>query len=181
MKISIIAAMDEKRGIGKNNKLPWHIPEDLLRFKKLTTGHTIIMGRKTYESIGRPLPDRTNIVITRNPSLARSHLAKLEVAHSLEEALRFSFDPSTSLRVGKLRIAQGKPFDSEEVFVIGGGQIFAQALPLADKLYLTIVEGDFGADTSFPDYSQFKKVVFEEKHQSKEYKYTFLELEKTPS
>ncbi|MBI2036674.1 dihydrofolate reductase [Candidatus Microgenomates bacterium] len=165
MKLSIIAAMDEKRGIGKDNKLPWHIPEDLVRFKKLTTGHTIIMGRKTFESLGRPLPNRTNIVITRNPSFARSHLASVAVAHSFSEALRLA------------SLAQG----NDEIFVIGGGQIFAQALSLADKLYLTIVEGDYHADTFFPQYSQFTKVVFEQEGQSDRYKYKFLELEKTPS
>ena len=165
MKISIIAAMDKKRGIGKNNKIPWHIPEDFKRFKALTSGHPIIMGRKTWDSLPlKPLPNRTNIVVTRDLSFsfARPGLAKL--AGSLEEALR------------QAMLAQG----NDEAFVIGGGQIYDQTIKkgLVDKLYLTIVDGKFDADTFFPDYSEFKKVVFEKKSQSEKYKYRFLELER---
>lgn len=164
MKISIIAAIGKNRELGKNNKLLWHIPEDFKRFKALTSGHPIIMGRKTWDSLPlKPLPNRTNIVISRNPvSSARRRLA--EPAGSVEEALRE---------------AQGKP-GSEEVFIIGGGQIYKQAIKegLVDKLYLTIVDGDFDADTFFPDYSEFKKVASKEEHDNGEYKYKFLELEK---
>lgn len=166
MKVSIICAMDKNRGIGKNNKLLWHIPGDMKRFRELTSGHTIIMGRKTFESIGRVLSNRTNIVITHSASLARSSLArrdlvKLIVVNSLEEALD-----------------RAKELGENEVFVIGGGQIYEQAMPVADKLYLTVVEGTFDADTFFPDYSQFNKKVFEQKGESGGYKYKFLELER---
>ncbi len=163
MKISIIAAMDKKRGIGKDNKIPWHIPEDFKRFKALTSGHPIIMGRKTWDSLPlKPLLNRTNIVVTRDLSFsfARPGLAKL--AGSLEEAIEIA------------KKAEG----NEEVFIIGGGQIYQQAIKIADKLYLTIVDGKFDADTFFPDYSDFKKVISEEEHDNGEYKYTFLELER---
>jgi dihydrofolate reductase len=168
MKISIIVAMDSKRGIGKNNQLMWHIPGELPRFKNITTGHPIIMGRKTFESIGKPLPNRYNVVITRDPKFKIQNLASqgqvLEscVVNSLEEALRQ---------------AQGK-LGSDEVFVIGGGQIYQQAIAKADRLYLTLVEGDFGADTFFPDYSSFTKVISEENREEEGHKYKFLTLEK---
>lgn len=165
MKVSIVAAIGKNRELGKDGKIPWHISEDFKRLRTLTSGHSIIMGRKTWESLpAKPLPNRTNIVITRNPefSLARSHLAKL--AGSLEEALRQ---------------AQGKP-GNEEVFIIGGGQIYEQAIEkgLVNKLYLTLVDGNFEADTFFPDYSDFKKVISEKEGESEGYKYKFLELEK---
>lgn len=168
MKISIIAAIDEKRGLGKNNQLLFKIPEDFKRMKSLTSGHPIIMGRKTYESIGRVLPDRTNIIITHDSEYSHPgfHLGaeggEIVVAHSLEEALR---------------VALGKP-GSDEIFIFGGAQIFSQALPLVDRLYLTIVKGDYGADAFFPDYSMFKKVINKEEHQSYGYQFTFLDLEK---
>ena len=171
MIVSIIAAIDEKMGLGKNNDLLFKIPEDFKRFRTLTSGRPIIMGRKTYESIGKPLPNRTNIVVTRDPSFLKKHhkishcsnCDEIVLCNSLEEALRQ---------------AQGKPGDNE-VFIIGGGQIFEQALPLADKLYLTIVEGEYDADTFFPEYSSiFTKVVSEEKKEADGYKYTFLDLEK---
>ncbi|MCL5746674.1 MAG: dihydrofolate reductase [Patescibacteria group bacterium] len=195
MKISIIAAIDEKRGIGKNGKLPWNIPEDLKRFREVTNGHPIIMGRKTWDSLPvRPLPNRYNVVITRNPefSLERSHLAKLtgSLKEAIEKASRYCHSEliSESNKMPKLiRQAQSLSgvewqvrYDKGEVFIIGGGQVFKEALEkgLVDRLYLTIVKGDFGADTFFPDYSQFKKVTSEEKRESDGYKYTFLELER---
>lgn len=161
MTISIIAAMDQKRGIGKNNKLPWHIPVDLKRFRKLTLGHPVIMGRKTYESIGRPLPNRLSIIVSRNIEYRVSNIENVIIAASLEEAIKVA-----------------KQKDQTEVFVIGGGQIFAQALPMVDKLYLTLVKGDFGADTFFPDYSSFTKKTFEEKGQFGGNRFTFVNLEK---
>ncbi len=157
--ISIIVAIDEKRGIGKDNKLLWHIPEDLQRFKRLTSGHPIIMGRKTFESIGRILPNRTNIIITRDVNFKKEGTISV---HSLESAI---FE------------AKKSP-GADEIFVIGGGQIFLQALPLAEKLYLTIVKGDFGADTFFPDYSEFTKIISKAEKQSDGYSYTFLDLER---
>ncbi len=159
MKISIIVAMDDKRGIGKGNDLLFKIPEDFKRMKSLTSGHPIIMGRKTFESIGRVLPNRTNIIITRDQSYA---VEGAVVVHSLEEALRQ---------------AQGKP-GSEEIFIFGGGQIFKQALPLVQKLYLTLVKGDFGADTFFPDYSEFPKIIHKEEGVWGEYKFMFLDIER---
>jgi dihydrofolate reductase len=158
--VSIVVAIDSKRGIGKNNELLWHIPEDLKRFKQITSGHPVIMGRKTYDSIGRLLPNRTNIIITRDLEYL---IDGAIIVHSLEEAIDQ---------------ASGKP-GAEEIFIIGGGQIFAQALPLVHKLYLTIVEGDFGADTFFPEYeSIFTKKTFEQKGESGKYLYTFTDLER---
>jgi len=158
LKISIIAAIAKNRAIGKDNKLLFHISEDLKRFKKITFGHPVIMGRKTFESLGKPLPKRINIIVTRN----KNYKAKgCIICHSLIKAIE---------------IAQKK--DKNEVFIIGGGQIYKQAIKFADKLYLTIVEGNFKADTYFPDYSEFKKVVKEEKKESEGYKYRFLELER---
>lgn len=163
IKISIIVAIGENRELGKDNKLLWHIPGELPRFKKITLGHPVIMGRKTFEAIlerrgGTLLPERTNIVVTRN----KKYKAKgCFVFHSLEEAIDFA-----------------KTKDNKEIFIIGGGQIYHQAINLADKLYLTIVEGSYEADTFFPVYSQFKKVVKEEKKQSEGYKYRFLELDR---
>lgn len=161
MKISLIAAIASgNRALGKDNDLIYKIPEDLKRFKELTSGHAIIMGRKTFESIGRVLPNRTNIVITRDLNYKTEGVM---VVHSLEEAF-------------------WKVEDSDEVFVIGGGQIYQDVMSKADKLYLTIVEGNPEADTFFPDYSEFKKVVYEsEKQESDGFKYKFLELEKTVS
>lgn len=156
--ISIIAAIGKNRELGKDNKLLWHIPEDMKRFRKLTQGHTVIMGRKTYESIGNPLPNRTNIIITRD------HDFKVKgciTAHSLEEAIEI-----------------GKKYSPDEIFIIGGGQIYSQALPYTDKLYLTIVEKAYDADTFFPDYSIFKKVIYKKEKESDGYKFTFLDLEK---
>ena len=143
--ISIIAALGKNRAIGKNNQLLWHLPEDLKRFKTLTMGHPVIMGRKTFDSIvsvlGKPLPDRTNIVITRNADWA---YAGAEVAHTLEEAL-----------------SAAKALGDSKVFIIGGAQIYAQALPLADRLYLTLVDAEKDADAFFPAYEHLfpKKIL----------------------
>lgn len=151
--ISIIAAISENRVIGNNNKLLWHIPEDFARFKKITSGHPVIMGRKTYESIGKPLSDRTNIIITRDENYKTEGCL---VVHSLEEAIR---------------LAKGK-----KIFIIGGGQIYKQAISLADKLYLTVIKKNFTGDAYFPDYSRFKKILYKKDGQSGDLEYTFLEL-----
>mgnify|MGYP003393249244 CR=1 FL=1 len=157
MKISMIAAIASgNRALGKNGDLIYKIPEDLKRFKEITSGHPIIMGRKTFESIGRPLPNRVNIVITRDPNFS---VEGVNTVHSLDEALRQ---------------AQG----DDEVFIIGGGQIYNEAIKKADKLYLTIVEGSPEADTFFPDYSEFKKVVFEEEYEENRIKYKFVDLQR---
>ncbi len=175
MKISIIAALDSKNGIGKGNDLLFRIAEDFARMQKLTMGHPIIMGRKTFESIGRILPGRTNIIITTNikykispASTSEAGRANIKdqnliVVHSLEEGIE------------KAKEVPG----SDEIFIFGGGQIFKEALDknLVDKLYLTIVEGDYSADTFFPDYSSFR-VVSEQEHESGDYKFKFLTLTK---
>lgn len=162
----IAAIASENRAIGLNGRLIYYIPEDLKRFRKITSGHPIIMGRKTFESIGHPLENRTNIVITRDEDY---FVESIIIVHSLEEALRLASPAS-----GEASLAQG----DDEVFIIGGGEIYKQAMPHADKLYLTIVEGNPDADTFFPDYSDFKKVIFEEEHQSDGLKYKFLDLER---
>lgn len=157
-RISMIVAVDETRAIGKDNRLLWNIPEDLKRFKELTTGHTVIMGENTYHSIGMPLPNRTNIVVTLNQSLV---LPGCFVVYSIDEAFQ---------------VAQEK--ENEEVFVIGGASIYRQCLPLVERLYLTLVEGKHEADTFFPDYSEFQKVVSEEKGENEQYHYTYFVLER---
>jgi len=158
--ISIIVAHDDKRGIGKNNQLLFRISADLKRFKKLTMGHPIIMGRKTHQSIGRPLPGRTNIIITRNPDFKSPGC---QIAHSLKAALKLA-----------------KQKDNQEIFIIGGGQIYQQALDqdLIDKLYITHVKGNYQAEIFFPDYSKFKKIVSKKSSQEGDYQFTYLILEK---
>lgn len=151
--LSIIAAIGDNRELGKNNTLLWHIPQDMKRFKALTTGHTVIMGRKTYESIGIPLPNRTNIIITNDKKFTAPGCI---IAHSLDEAIQKSKDTET--------------------FIIGGASIYSQAIDRADKLYLTKVKGTFDADTYFPDYSRFSTVVSNVQKQDDRYTYTFLEL-----
>ena len=155
--ISIIAAIGKNRELGKDNKLLWHISQDFKRFKTLTSGHIVIMGRKTFESIGKPLHNRVNIVITRNRTWAPLGCT---VCYSIKEALRQ---------------AQGKL--SEEVFIIGGAEIYKQGIQYADKLYLTLVnQGYPEADAFFPDYSEFKKIIFEENHFSGKIKFKFIDL-----
>lgn len=134
MNISLIVAMDEERGIGKGNQMLWHLPADLRRFKSLTMGHHLIAGRKTYESIGRPLPGRTMIILTRNRNYqVTGYPDQVRLVRSLEQAL-----------------ALAQAAGEDEVFVIGGGEIFAQALPLAQRIYLTNVKARLDCDTFFP-------------------------------
>ncbi|MBI4084334.1 MAG: dihydrofolate reductase [Candidatus Levybacteria bacterium] len=178
--ISVIAAIGKNRELGKDNKLLWHIPEDLQRFKRLTSGHTVIMGRKTFESIGRPLPNRLNIVITRDPNFKPDGV---NICHSLAEALEASikYKVSSIKQEKKKNILNTKysiPDTEDEVFIIGGGQIFEQAMPIVDRLYLTIVDATFDADVYFPDYSEFKKITFEEVGESGRYRYKFINREK---
>ncbi|MBI2020803.1 dihydrofolate reductase [Candidatus Daviesbacteria bacterium] len=156
----VVAAAGKKRVIGQKGKLPWYIPNELKRFKEITMGHPIIMGRKTHESIGRVLPGRTNIVITSQENYSAPGC---KVAHNLDEALRLA------------TLAQG----NDEIFVIGGGQIYEQAMQVTNKLYLTYVDKEIEGDTFFPDYSEFKKVVSESNWQhDKDLRYKFLELER---
>ena len=162
MIISLIVALDEQRGIGVDGHLPWHLSADLQRFKSLTMGHHLIMGRKTYESIGRPLPGRTTIIVSRNPSFQPEGCM---VARSLETAIEFA------------------RFDQEdEVFVIGGGDLFDQAIDMADRIYLTQVHASLEADVYFPDYSrkdwQENKSAYVEADERNEYPSTFRILER---
>lgn len=177
LKISVIAAISKNLVIGRDNKIPWHIPEDLKRFKELTSGHVVIMGRKTFESIGKPLPNRTNIVITRDPD----YLAEgILVCHSLEEALQKAqktWIPDPFDAQGK-QVRDDKPRDTSEIFIIGGGQIYKQAMSLTDKLYLTIVDEEVEGDTFFPDYSEFSKVISEQDIESNGKKIKFIDLQK---
>jgi dihydrofolate reductase len=126
--ISIIVATGTNRGIGKNNQLLWHLPEDLKYFKRTTLEKPIIMGRSTFDSVGRPLPKRRNIVITRNPSLK---IEGVEVVHSLDEAIQ---------------LVENEP----EIMIVGGSEIYNLALPLADRVYLTLVNAAPEADRFFP-------------------------------
>lgn len=164
-RISAIVALNQARAIGIHNDLIWRIPDDLKRFKALTTGHPIIMGRKTFESIGRPLPNRTNIIVTRRPHRESADVHSLVVtASSVPEAL----DKAAAA-------------DREEVFIIGGGEIFAQSLSLTDRLYLTVVKSDAAGDVFFPDYSEFTKVISRETHEWNGLVYEWLTLERNSS
>ena len=150
--ISIIVAVAQNGVIGDKNSLLWHISEDMRFFKRTTSGHPVIMGRKTYESLGRPLPNRTNVVISRT---LRS-IEGCTVVGSLEEAV--AMFPK-----------------EEEVFIIGGAQIYAQALPLADRIYLTVVGKEYEGDTSFPalDLSQWTELWREDYTCGEEFEYPF--------
>lgn len=131
-RVVIIAAVASNGVIGHRNRMPWHLPEDLRRFRQLTHGHAVIMGRRTFESIGSPLAGRENIVITRSPDWARSDC---HAAHSFEAAL------------AAVRARQ-------DAFVIGGAQIYALALPIASRLYITEIERDFEGDAFFPEFDR---------------------------
>lgn len=148
--ISLIVAHDKNRVIGYENKMPWHLPGDLQYFKEMTMGKPVIMGRKTFESIGRPLPGRRNIVITRNKSYKANGI---EVVSSLDEALQLTKE-------------------DVEVMVIGGEQIFRLALPLADRLYITEIDEEFKGDTYFPEYEGWQLISCQKKLMSNE-GYTF--------
>lgn len=155
----MIAAIGrDTRAIGKDNRLLWDIPEDMKRFRTLTSGHAVIMGQKTYESIGRPLPNRTNIVLTQDPTF---QVAGVVVCYSIEEALE-----------------RAREYEREEVFVIGGGTIYRQFLPLSDRLYLTLVDGDYEADTFFPEYGEFARITESGQGESGGCRYEFVTLER---
>lgn len=152
--ISLLWAMDENWAIGRNNQLPWHLPEDLKYFKRVTMGKPIAMGRKTYDSIGRPLPGRENIVITRNQGVT---IEGCTVIHDVKDLL--------------MR-------DDEELFVIGGAEIFKEILPFADRLYVTEIREEFEADTFFPKYNLSEWELIEStsgiKDEKNPYNYEFL-------
>jgi dihydrofolate reductase len=152
--IALVVAIDAQRGIGVDNKLPWHLPEDLAHFKRVTLGHPIIMGRKTFDSIGRALPGRRNIVVTRNPSWRHEGV---DVANSLPEALALVGDEPAS--------------------IIGGAQIFNDAIPLADRMIVTEIAHTFPCDTFFPpiDPAVWEETARETHHsQANGYDYAFV-------
>lgn len=137
MTISLIAALTQNKVIGKNNDLPWHLPDDMKYFMKTTSGHFVIMGRKNYESIPekfRPLPNRTNIVVTHQQNYEAE---KCRVVHSLEEGIQLARDAN-----------------QEELFIIGGAEIYSQGFLIADKLYLTEIQGSLEGDTYFPEFDK---------------------------
>jgi dihydrofolate reductase len=162
MIISTIVAVAKNNVIGKDNDIPWYLPADLKYFKKITTGHHIVMGRKCYESIGRPLPKRTNVVVTRNPFFMATGCL---ITHNVAEAVQ-------------LAEANGE----DEVFIIGGGQIYEIALPHVDRIYLTEVDLEVDGDIFFPEIDpQNWNLIKETKHEAdekNEYNYTFKVLER---
>jgi dihydrofolate reductase len=146
MRVSLIVAMAAGGVIGLDNRLPWHLPADLKRFKRLTMGHPLVVGRKTFESIGRPLPGRTMVVVTRDSGYAPPGV---RVAHSVDEALATA------------AAAEG----GDEVFVAGGAEIYRQMLPRADRLHLTRIDAEFPGDTRFPEFDPSQwRLVEEERH-----------------
>ena len=162
MKISLIVAMASNRVIGLNNKMPWHLSADLKKFKKITMGSPILMGRKTHESIGKPLPGRTNIIISRN----------------------LDYRQDGCLVFNDLKIALKKACESaEEVFVIGGSDVYEAILPIADTIYLTIINREFQGDAFFPeiDLNDWSEVAREDIKDDPDaaFSYSFLKLEKT--
>jgi len=159
MTVTIVVAIAENYAIGKNNQLLWHMPADLKHFKQITSGHTVIMGRKTYDSVGKPLPNRRNIIITRQDIT----IPGCEVVKSVDEALELCYN-------------------EEEVFIVGGAEIYKLAMDKTDRIYLTIIHHSFDADSFFPeiDYMEWKEVSREdhpadEKHK---YSYSFITLER---
>jgi dihydrofolate reductase len=160
MKISLIVAMSRNRVIGSDNRLPWHLSADLRRFKAITMGKPILMGRKTHESIGRPLPGRKNIVLTSDPNYQAPGCV---VAHSPEEALR---------------AAEG----GEDLMVIGGSSLYERFLPEADRIYLTLIDEAFSGDTFFADFDRDDWVEIEREEVTDDpdaaFKYCFLTLER---
>jgi dihydrofolate reductase len=161
--ISLIAVIGKNRELGCNNQLLWKLPQDMQRFKQLTWDHPVLMGRKTFQSIGRPLPGRKNIIVTSQKDF---EAPGCEVVNSLEDFLKQYKDNKEG---------QEK---SEEVFVIGGGSIYEQSLPYADKLYLTIVDDAPEADVYFPKYEEaFSEVTRKEEGIDNGLRYAFLELE----
>ena len=162
-KVCITVALSRKRrAIGNADKLLWHIPDDLKRFKQLTLGHPVIMGRKTFDSImtylGKPLPERTNIVVTRSDL----QMEGIIVCNSLEEALE-----------------KAHAIESNEIHIGGGSEIYTQTLPYTDRLYLTLVDDEPEADTFFPEYNEFTKVISSEKRDYSGLSYEWLTLERS--
>jgi dihydrofolate reductase len=160
MKISAIVAMSENRVIGKNNRLPWHLPADLKHFKTITMGKPVLMGRKTFDSIGRPLPGRLNIIITRDTNYS---VPGCVVVHSIDDAI-------------------AKAGNYDEIFVIGGAELFQQMFSRIQTIYLTIIHENFDGDAFFPEFNQSEwKEVAREKFSPDEqnkYSFSFITLQK---
>jgi dihydrofolate reductase len=162
--ISFLVAMDEKRGIGKAGGLPWRLSADLKRFRELTMGHHIIVGRKTFESIGKPLPGRQMIVVTRDESFAPEGCF---IAHSIPDAIGLARERGEG-----------------ELFICGGAEIYAQSFRAADRMYLTLVHADSEADTFFPEWDSREWMEVKSEHRAadekNQYPFTFKVLEKKP-
>jgi dihydrofolate reductase len=160
MTLSIIVAMGKNRELGKNNELLWRIPEDMKHFRDTTKGHTVLMGLKTFQSIGKPLPERKNIILSHDPSI---EVDGAYVATSPEEALETA-----------------KEQEDEEIFVIGGAMVYSLFLKRVDRLYLTLIDADFpDADVFFPEYEHvFSNVISSRKSQDEYFSYRFIILEK---
>jgi dihydrofolate reductase len=164
MSISIIAAVAANNVIGRDNKLPWHMPADLKWFKKLTMGHHVLMGRKTFEEFKKPLPGRVNVVITRNPNWAADGVA---IARSVDEG-----------------ISKAEAAGDKEIFIIGGADIFTQVLHRADRMYITRIHAEPEGDTFFPEFddvNEWKLVDAEhcEADEKNPYPYSFLTYERS--
>ena len=168
-RISIIAAVGENRELGKKNDLIWRIPADLGRVKKLTTGHPIIMGQNTYESIGRPLPNRTNRVLTQDENYAPEGCV---ITHSLDEAFE-------KARAVEDISNAASPHKHGEIFIFGGAFVYKSTINMADRLYLTLIhDTDNEADVFFPDYSAFTNVIEKEESTKGALAYEWLTLER---
>lgn len=159
LSISFIVAMDIQQAIGLGNALPWRLPADLAYFKKTTMDHTILMGRKTYESIGKPLPNRTNVILTQNKEFEAEGCI---IVHSVEEAIEMA--------------------KNQEVFVIGGAEVFELFMPVVERLYITLIEHEFEADTFFPEFDVEDWVLNSSEEGIKDaknpYEYSFLVYDK---
>ncbi len=156
--VIIVAAIGENNAVGLTGKIPWNISEDLQNFRRLIKGRCVIIGSNTFKLIGKTFTDRKKIIVLSGSGfVARDCIA----AASLEEAIK-----------------KAKEIEKEEIFICGGGSVYAQTIGMADKLYLTVVKGNFEADVFFPKYDEFKKVVSERKSSDENFEYTFLELEK---
>ncbi|GAA0611235.1 dihydrofolate reductase DfrA [Virgibacillus siamensis] len=160
--ISLLVAMDKNKTIGLNNDLPWHLPNDLKFFKQKSTGNTIIMGRKTYESMGKPLPNRKNVVLTKKQM---DFPDEVNVIHDVDTIYDWNNDNP-----------------EKELLVIGGANIFKQVLPYADRMYITWIEASFEGDTFFPDFSpsnwKLTSKVKGEKNEKNPYEYYFLQYDR---
>lgn len=154
--ISIVVAMSKNRVIGIDNKLPWHLPEDLKRFKNLTTNNVVVMGRKTHLSIGKPLPKRLNVILTRNTKWHNPLGDNCVVCYSVEEVL--------------------ERFKYRDLFIIGGSEVYKEFLNIANRIYLTVIDKEFTGDAFFPDLPDDWRVSSIDKRTDEQFDYTFLEL-----